>query len=109
MPNRHCSLVGTVHQDAALHGAQTVREATELQLHTGKPKMDAEERREAAGHLLELLGLLPIQSVLVRDAQSAGNILAEQQVLAVGMQAAATVPFRQALAMAHKLSNVRCK
>ena len=106
VPNRHGSLVGMVHQDAALHGSQTMREATELQLHRGKPKMDAKERREAAGHLLELLGLLPIQSVLVRDAQSAGNVLAEQQVMATGMQAAAPVSIWLALHMAHEASDV---
>ncbi|KAK9831109.1 hypothetical protein WJX74_003615 [Apatococcus lobatus] len=73
VPNEHGRFIGVVHQDAALQRSLTLREAVEMQLHQAKPSLDARQQREAAGHLLELLGLLPIQSVLVRDVQSSGT------------------------------------
>ena len=69
------ALVGIVHQDAALHDFLTLREALEVQLHHGTPALGQQQRRAAAGHLLELLGLQPIQSVLLRHLKSAGDSL----------------------------------
>ena len=73
-PKVHGSLAYVVHEDTPQHSCLSLREAVEVQLRHGSPVLTAKQRKSAAGFLLELLGLLPIQAVLFRDARSAGPL-----------------------------------
>ncbi len=83
-PSKH--RLEMVHGEAAAHTYLTLREAVEVQLRQGRSRLQGRQRKEAAGFLLELLGLLPIQAVLVQHTQSEGETdsSAEQRTRRVG-------------------------
>ena len=66
-------MVALVHHHAAVLEALTLREAIEVQLQQGSKAMGHAHRKEAVSFLLELLGLQPIQAVLLRNLQCSGQ------------------------------------